>query len=309
MKFTEIEAPGLFLLGIELLDSAGLDLYQTLERQLKPLFGEDWFAKSLVRNSEDKELAPRDLSVLLVQIEIRNNQNFRLAIQKEYHAGRPLIKSDFESYRDLRITRNEWFHRTISPITTDELHDLTSTILQIFPLNTQVSLKSTKINEILSRDTYTPDELLNASGFVGTYVKQLREIQEIRNQEQELEEAMLEAHIENESAIMEELIMEEMERERNSQSFKHSIGDPYTGSLLPQKYTLKLDGSIIDRREGLELRKKLGDKAIEIGKYLLDNHPTGGRLRLSSDGTVVGYQDEEWIVIGSIDLENWFETS
>ena len=309
MKFTEVEAPGLFLLGIELLDSAGLELYQTLERQLKPLFGEDWFAKSLVRNTEDKELAPRDLSVLLVQIEIRNNQNFRLAIQKEYHAGKPLIKSDFESYRDLRITRNEWFHRTISPITTDELHDLTSTILQIFPINTQVSIKSTKINEILSRDAYTPDELLNASSFVGTYVKQLRKYQEIRKQEQELEEVMVEAHIENESAIMKEIMVEEVKQEQNSQSFKHSIGDPYTGSLLPHKYTLKLDGSIIDRREGLELRKKLGDKAIEIGKYLLVNHPTGGRLRLSSDGIVVGYRDEEWIVIGSIDLENWFETS
>ncbi len=309
MKFTEIEVPGLYLLGIELLDRAGLDLYQTLERQLKPLFGDDWFAKTLVRNSEDRELAPRDLSVLLVQIEIRNNKNFRLAIQKEYHAGKPLIKSDFESYRDLRITRNEWFHRTISPITTDELHDLISTILQIFPRNTQVSLKSTRLKEILSKDTYTPDELLNASGFVGAYVKQLKDNQEIRKQELEQEGAIHEANFENDSPVVEEKIMEEIEQERNSQSFKHSIGDPYSGSLLPQKYTLKLDGSIIDRREGLELRKKLGDEAIEIGRYLLGNHPTGGRLRLSSDGTVVGYQNEEWVVIGSIDLENWFEIS
>ena len=308
MKFTELDEPGIFLLGIELLDSAGLTLYQTLERQLKPLFGDTWFAKALVRNPEDKELAPRDLSTLLVQIEIRNNQNFRLAIQKEYNAGRPLIKSDFESYRDLRITRNEWFHRTINPITTDELYDLTSTILKIFPETTQVSIKSKKINEILQKDNFSTDELLKTSGYVGAYVTQLKEIQELRKNEQELEEVMLEAHIEHETTIMDELMKEELEMGKLSKSFQHSIGDPYTGLLMPHKYTLKLDGSIIDRREKLELNKKIGDQAIEIGKSLLKNHPTGGRLRLSSDGTVVGYQDEEWIVIGFIDLKNWFKT-
>jgi hypothetical protein len=308
MKFTEHDEPGLYLLGIELLDGSALTLFQTLERQLKPLYGDDWFAKTLVRNPEDRELAPRDLSTLLVQIEIRNNQNFRLAIQKEYNAGKPLAKSDFENYRDLRITRNEWFHRTISPLTTDELFDLCSTILQVFPMNTTVSMKSRKIKEILSKKDFTPSEVIKSSGFVGTYIAQLDEIQEMRKQEQELEEAMLEAYIENEAAIMEEILNEDLARDEFTKSFKHEVGDPFTGSLLPQKYTLKLDGTIIDRREGLELKEKLGDKAIEIGKSLLKNHPTGGRLRLSSDGTIVGYQDEEWVVIGSIDLSSWFET-
>jgi hypothetical protein len=102
---------------------------------------------------------------------------------------------------------------------------------------------------------------------------------------------MLEAHIEHETTIMDELMKEELEMGKLSKSFRHSIGDPYTGLLMPHKYTLKLDGSIIDRREKLELNKKIGDQAIEIGKSLLKNHPTGGRLRLSADGTVVGYQD------------------
>jgi hypothetical protein len=119
---------------------------------------------------------------------------------------------------------------------------------------------------------------------------------------------MLEAHIANEAAMMDEIIQAEIEAELKYASYIPVIGDPYTGSLLPQKYTLKLDGSIIDRREGLELKEKLGEKAIEIGKTLLKNHPMGGRLRLSADGTVVGYADEEWVVIGSVDLGNWFET-
>jgi len=307
MKFTEIDDPRLFLLGIELLDSAGLALYQTLERQLKPLFGDDWFSIALVRNPEDKELAPRDLSALLVQIEIRNNQNFRLAIQKEFNAGKPFIKSDFEFYRDLRITRNEWFHRTISPITTDELKDLTSTILQIFPDTTEVSIRSKKINEILQKENFLLDELFKTSGYFGAYFTESNEIKELRKQEQELKVILSEAHTVSESKTMEVMIKEEMEIKVPSDSFKHNVGDAYTGSLMPHKYTLKLDGSIIDRREKLELNKIIGDKAKEIGKSLLENHPTGGRLRLSSDGTVVGYQNEEWVVIGMIDLKNWFK--
>lgn len=308
MKYSELEEPRLFLLGIELLDEAGLTIYQTLERQLNPLFGPDWFAKTLVRTPEDKELAPRDLSALLVQIEIRNNQSFRLAIQKEYNAGRPLIKTDFENYRDLRITRNEWFHRTISPITTDELSDLILTILRIFPSTTPISQKSLQINNVLKKENFSINELLKASSYVGTYVTKLDEIQESIKKEAELKEMLIAAHEVYQSEIMDQIIQEELEREEQIKTFRHSVGSPYTGSLLPQKYTLKLDGSIIDRREGQELSEKLGAKALEIGKDLLKQHPTGGRLRLSADGTVVGYQDEEWVVIGTIDLKNWFDT-
>lgn len=308
MKYSELEEPRLFLLGIELLDEAGLTIYQTLERQLNPLFGPDWFAKTLVRTPEDKELAPRDLSALLVQIEIRNNQSFRLAIQKEYNAGRPLIKTDFENYRDLRITRNEWFHRTISPITTDELSDLILTILKIFPSTTPISQKSLRLNNVLKKENFSIDELFKASSYVGAYVTKLDEIQESRKKELELEEILIAAHEVYQTEIMDQIIQEELEREQQIKTFRHSVGSPYTGSLLPQKYTLKLDGSIIDRREGLELSEKLGAKALEIGKDLLKQHPTGGRLRLGADGTVVGYQDEEWVVIGTIDLQNWFDT-
>jgi len=82
MQISEIDEPGLFLLGVELLDAAGQTLFETLERQLKPLFGEDWFSLTIVKVSEDRELAPRDLSVLLVQIVIRNNA--RLQHDSEY---------------------------------------------------------------------------------------------------------------------------------------------------------------------------------------------------------------------------------
>ena len=307
-KLSELDEPGLFLLGIELLDAAGQTLFETLERQLKPLYGEDWFSQSLVRNPEDRELAPRDLSVLLVQIEIRNNNNFRLALRTEYNHGKPHDKNYFEHLKDLRITRNEWFHRIINPITSDELFDLSKTIIEVFPSHTQIAVKARKLHDILNSDEFSAADLLRTSKYIGGYVTKLEEIEEIRRQEQELEEIMVEAYIEQQTAIMEEVMNEEMEHQIRQSSYVPSIGEPYTGSLLPQKYTLRMDGTIIDRREGTELKDKLGERAIEIGKSLLEHHPTGGRLRLSADGTVVGYEDEEWVVIGSIDLGNWFDT-
>jgi hypothetical protein len=308
MKMTELDEPGLFLLGVELLDAAGQTLFSTLEKQLKPLFGDDWFSLTVVKNAEDRELAPRDLSVLLVQIVIRNNSNFRLALRAEYNNGRPHEKIYFDFLTDLRIIRNEWFHRIINPITSDELMDLCSAIIGIFPIDTSIATKATTLHDLLLKENFSASDLLRTSKYIGGYVSKLEEIEETRRQEQELQEIMLEAYIENEAAIMDEIVRSEIEVEVKYGSYTPTIGDPYTGLLLPQKYTLKLDGSIIDRREGLELTEKLGERAIEIGKSLLKNHPLGGRLRLSADGTVVGYADEEWVVIGSVDLGNWFET-
>ena len=65
MKITERDEPGLFLLGVELLDAAGQTLFSTLEKQLKPLFGDDWFSLTLVKNLEDRELAIRPHSATL----------------------------------------------------------------------------------------------------------------------------------------------------------------------------------------------------------------------------------------------------
>ena len=308
MKMTELDEPGLFLLGVELLDAAGQTLFLTLEKQLKPLFGEDWFSLTLVKNTEDRELAPRDLSVLLVQIVIRNNSNFRLALRTEYNNGRPHEKNYFDLLTDLRIMRNEWFHRIIHPISSDELKDLCGAIIGIFPETLPISVKAMTLHDLLMKENFSASDLLRTSKYIGGYVTKLEEIEETRRQEHELEEMLLEAYIENEAAIMAEIVQSDIEVELEHNSYTRVIGDPYTGSLLPQKYTLKLDGSIIDRREGVELREKLGERAIEIGKSLLINHPAGGRLRLSADGTVVGYADEEWIVIGSVDLGNWFET-
>lgn len=302
-----MDEPGLFLLGIELLDTAGQTLYEALQSQLEPLYGEDWFTLSLVKKLDDRELAPRDLSVLLVQIEIRNNNNFRLALRTRFNGGIPHDKLYFEHLTDLRIMRNEWFHRIINPITSDELHDLCKTIIAVFPSDTQIAVKATRIQELLDQEDFSASDLMRTSKYIENYVARIEEFELNQIREREIDEVMIQDLINEQNAFLEEAIAEEQQKEFKRPTHVPKIGDAFTGSLLPQKYTLKLDGNILDRRSGTELKEKLGERAISVGRSLLQIHPTGGRLRLSSDGTVVGYVEENWVVVGHVEFSDWFD--
>ena len=87
------------------------------------------------------------------------------------------------------------------------------------------------------------------------------------------------------------------------------IREKYDGTLLPFSYTLKLDATIIDRKSKQELHKVIGEKAIEIGNRLLTIHPSGGRLRISPTGLVIGYEEDSWVVIGAVSSSEWFVAS
>jgi hypothetical protein len=85
------------------------------------------------------------------------------------------------------------------------------------------------------------------------------------------------------------------------------IREPYEGPLLPFSYTLKLDATIVDRKTKQELHQKIGDRGLDVGRRLLSVHPSGGRLRISESGFVIGYEEGAWVVIGSISSSEWFD--
>jgi hypothetical protein len=87
------------------------------------------------------------------------------------------------------------------------------------------------------------------------------------------------------------------------------IREKYEGALLPFSYTLKLDGTIIERKSKQELNVFIGEKAVEVGKKLLAIHPSGGRLRVSRTGLVLGYEKDCWVVIGAVSASEWFAAS
>jgi hypothetical protein len=300
MKISENDEPELFLLGIQLLDFAGKQLFETLESHLKPHFGNNWFFDTLVKSHDDKEMAPRDLSVLLVQIVIRNNSNFRLALSNAYFNRQPLTKQYFDHLTDLRVARNEWFHRIIDPITSDEIFDLAETITQIFPVTTSVSKRCLEIINLSTLNSFTIED------FRSVIRRGDESINVVDAPQAEISSTVHNADSQPNSN-------ESYSSPSNFDDAKNAvfprstkIGEPYVGSLLPHRYTLKLDGSIIDKRLKLNLFQVLGEPGHAFGKKLLERHPVGGRLRISSDGIIVGYQNEEWVVLGEVKRENWF---
>ena len=85
------------------------------------------------------------------------------------------------------------------------------------------------------------------------------------------------------------------------------IREGYAGPLLPFSYTLKLDATIIDRKTKQILHSKIGDRGLDVGRRLLSIHPSGGRLRISETGLVMGFEENAWVVIGSICASEWFD--
>lgn len=86
------------------------------------------------------------------------------------------------------------------------------------------------------------------------------------------------------------------------------LREKYDGPLLPFYYTLRLDASIINRKSKQDLKVVVGEKAFEVGKRLLTIHPSGGRLRVSQTGLVLGYEKDSWVIIGAVSASEWFPT-
>jgi hypothetical protein len=86
------------------------------------------------------------------------------------------------------------------------------------------------------------------------------------------------------------------------------LREKYDGPLLPFSYTLKLDATIINRKSKQDLKVVIGEKALEVGKRLLAIHPSGGRLRVSQTGLVLGYERDNWVIIGAVSASEWFAT-
>lgn len=85
------------------------------------------------------------------------------------------------------------------------------------------------------------------------------------------------------------------------------IREVFDGETLPYSYTLKLDATIIDRKSKKELSQLVGDRGLDVGRRLLAIHPSGGRLRVSESGLVIGFEQDKWVVIGSVCASEWFK--
>jgi hypothetical protein len=79
-----------------------------------------------------------------------------------------------------------------------------------------------------------------------------------------------------------------------------------TGFFVGHSYTLRLNGTIEDRETGDTLAQVNPGSAKKLGKKLKELIPNGGRLRVTTTGTVARYQDGEWVTVMRISPDQWF---
>lgn len=75
--------------------------------------------------------------------------------------------------------------------------------------------------------------------------------------------------------------------------------------FLSHSYTLHLTGSIRDRKTD-KLLEDLIPGSKEFGKMLLKQKPFGGRLRVTKNGEIAGFQENSWVFMAKVEPGQWF---
>jgi hypothetical protein len=79
-----------------------------------------------------------------------------------------------------------------------------------------------------------------------------------------------------------------------------------SGFFIAASYTLRLNGTIEDRETGDTLAQVNPGSAKKVGKKLKEFIPNGGRLRVTTTGTIARYQDGEWAAVTQVRPDEWF---
>lgn len=84
-----------------------------------------------------------------------------------------------------------------------------------------------------------------------------------------------------------------------------AVGSPIAGPFASYSYTLHMNGSIRNRSTD-ELLEDLIPEAGILGALLIARKPNGGRLRISTNGTIAAYFADSWGFLAHVTPETWF---
>lgn len=85
-----------------------------------------------------------------------------------------------------------------------------------------------------------------------------------------------------------------------------NVDGALSGFFTGHTYTLRMNGSIEARETGDVLAAVNPEHASAVSSRLLDLAPQGGRLRVTTDGTVAVATENGWRAIAKVSNEEWF---
>jgi len=85
----------------------------------------------------------------------------------------------------------------------------------------------------------------------------------------------------------------------------NSSDEVISEDFLSYSYTLHLSDSIRDLKTA-NLLEDLIPGSKEFGKVLLKQKPSGGRLKITKNGQIAGFQDNAWVFMAKVEPGAWF---
>lgn len=166
----------IFVVGNEILKNFQDDIYNVLEANLKPLWGDNWFEQCIIE-SPTQAKSHKDLQGLLRQILFYNNGNFRLALAKGLFQNDKMTKIQLDLLSNIQIQRNLWAHPDEINLNAEQLRNLASNILQFLGGNkTDLSDRCDFIIKANLKDNNLIPKILMNSNLFKKHIDSINEI-------------------------------------------------------------------------------------------------------------------------------------
>jgi hypothetical protein len=282
------------------------DLSQFISTFMTSKFGVAWLQNLKVEDSNYRNFNPKDPAALLKDLAKYGGSKLRLALHSKIERG--YLKEYLEDLDDLLGERNAWLHRQVQE-TQAELLDLVTTLLRVGkPLGLKIvddclAIQNSILNPINENSIGEPTVDLETS--TQTEIKSENSPQVV--EAIDVIEIQVQQGISKTNDAAPEAIsilnIPEIAGLETSQ-----IGDDVKERLLSHSYVLQLNGDIRDRASDELLMEVNPTSAQSLGTFLISRKPTGGRIRITEDGTLCAFFGEKWGYLAKVKAEDWFPT-
>lgn len=257
--------------GIGLINLLSTDLFGVINLNLEQTDGIDWLTKYRKTSLVYQNYNFNDPSNLLKELLRVSTSPLRKPI-KEKVAQKEILPF-FNRLQIILDDRNDWVHHN-STFTRENLKTL---ILNIYPITEKLGLQMVEECDFL-----------------------LSKLDGIEPDVPQLEDPIVASTI---STSEPELVRGIQEKISTSDL---EVGSLIEGKFLEYSYVLHLNGEIRDRKTNELLSELKPGAPTTIGTLMIERKPSGGRLRISSDGVVAAYFDDHWGYLAAVTPEQWF---
>jgi len=280
------------------------DLSSFINSFMAAKHGPAWLQNLKVEDVTYRNFNPKDPAALLKDLAKYGGSKLRPALFSKIERG--FIKEYLEDLDDLLGERNAWLHRQVQE-TEAELLDLVTTLLRV---GNPLSLPIVEDCLAIQSSILAPSPEVPSVAPIVTAIEPSAEEPTLEPQEESNVEPSVPPVIEHEPATKK--VVSEAEAISVSEIIQIAgeetsyIGDEVKERLLSHSYVLHLNGDIRDRASDELLGDLNPASAQSLGAFLISRKPSGGRIRITEDGTLCAFFEEKWGYLAKVKPEDWF---